>query len=161
MQIDRQPGIRASIGYDSENWSFWSSPITESGTWLDLRNGSHLQLQITLQSRAFGDWVELDSLWIETSPPLADQIVGEVARAADMQPGPGFVQVDLGARETFVYDLRASFASAAQGGFDRVRIHTALRPSSRAWKWAIRSRSSSRWPWSKATRVWKCSCRAK
>ena len=128
LQIDRQPGIRASIGYDSENWSFWSSPITESGTWLDLRNGSHLQLQITLQSRAFGDWVELDSLWIETSPPLADQIVGEVARAADLQPGPGFVQVDLGARETFVYDLRASFASAAEGGFDRVRIHTGIAP---------------------------------
>ena len=128
LQIDRQPGIRASIGYDSENWSFWSSPITESGTWLDLRNGSHLQLQITLQSRAFGDWVELDSLWIETSPPLAAQIVGEVARAADMQPPPGFVQVELGARETFVYDVRASFASAAEGGFDRVRIHTGIAP---------------------------------
>ena len=128
LQIDRQPGIRASIGYDSENWSFWSSPIAESGTWLDLRNGSYLQLQITLQSRAFGDWVELDSLWIETSPLLADQIVGEVARAADMQPAPGFVQVELGARETFVYDVRASFASAAEGGFDRVRIHTGIAP---------------------------------
>ena len=128
LQIDRQPGIRASIGYDSENWSFWSSPIAESGTWLDLRNGSYLQLQITLQSRAFGDWVELDSLWIETSPLLADQILGEVARAADMQPAPGFVQVELGARETFVYDVRASFASAAEGGFDRVRIHTGIAP---------------------------------
>ena len=128
LQIDRQPGIRASIGYDSEHWSFWSSPIAESGTRLDLRNGSHLQLQITLQSRAFGDWVELDSLWIETSPPLAAQIVGEVARAADMQPAPGFVQVELGARETFVYDVRASFASAAEGGFDRVRIHTGIAP---------------------------------
>ena len=128
LQIDRQPGIRASIGYDSEHWSFWSSPITASGTRLDLRNGSHLQLQITLQSRAFGDWVELDSLWIETSPPLADQIVGEVARAADMQPTPGFIQVELGARETFVYDVRASFANAAEGGFDRVRIHTGIAP---------------------------------
>ena len=128
LQIDRQPGIRASIGYDSENWSFWSSPITESGTWLDLRNGSHLQLQITLQSRAFGDWVELDSLWIETSPPLAAQIVGEVARASDMQPAPGFVQVQLGTQQTFVYDVRASFASAAEGGFDRVRIHTGTAP---------------------------------
>ena len=128
LQIDRQPGIRASIGYDSESWSFWSSSITESGTRLDLRNGSHLQLQITLQSRAFGDWVELDSLWIETSPPLADQIVGEVARAADMQPAPGFVQVELGARETFVYDVRASFARTVEGGFDRMRIHTGIAP---------------------------------
>ena len=128
LQIDRQPGIRASIGYDSENWSFWSSPIAASGTQLDLRNGSHLQVQITLQSRAFSTWVALDSLWIETSPPLANQVVGEVARAADMQPAPGFVQVDLGARETFVYDVRASFANAAEGGFDRVRIHTGIAP---------------------------------
>ncbi len=128
LQIDRQPGIRASIGYDSDNWSFWSSPITESGTWLDLRNGSHLQIQITLQSRAFDDWVELDSLWIETSPPLAAQIVGEVAHAGDMQPAPGFVQVELGARETFVYDVRASFASTAEGGFDRVRLQTGIAP---------------------------------
>lgn len=128
LQIDRQPGIRASIGYDRENWSFWSSPITESGTPLDLRNGSHLQLQITLQSRAFGDWVELDSLWIETSPPLAAHIVGEVARAADMQPAAGFVQVELGARQTFAYDVRAAFADAGAGGFDRVRIHTGIAP---------------------------------
>ena len=128
LQIDRQPGIRASIGYDRENWSFWSSPSAESGAWLDLRNGSHLQVQITLQSRAFADWVELDSLWIETSPPLAEQIVGEIARAADLQPALGFVQVELGARETFVYDVRASFANAAEGGFDRVRIHTGIAP---------------------------------
>ncbi len=40
LQIDQQPGIRASIAYDNDNWSFWSSPTRESGTRLDLRNGS-------------------------------------------------------------------------------------------------------------------------
>ena len=90
LQIDRQPGIRASIGYDIENWSFWSSPITESGTWLDLRNGSHLQLQITLQSRAFGDWVELDSLWIETSPPLGRPDRGRSSACSRHAASPGF-----------------------------------------------------------------------
>ena len=162
LQIDRQPGIRASIGYDIENWSFWSSPITESGTWLDLRNGSHLQLQITLQSRAFGDWVELDSLWIETSPPLADRIVGEVARAGDMQPPPGFVQVELGARETFVYDVRASFASAAEGGFDRVRDphgHCARVCALGNGRSARGSRSASRGRRRRA--AWRYCCRAK
>ena len=129
LQIDQQPGIRASIAYDSDNWSFWSSPTSEPGARLDLRNGSFVQLQITLQSRAFDDWVELDSLWIETSSPLADQIVGEVARSADMQPARGFTQVELGRREQFVYDMRASFADAAQRGFDGVRIRTGSRPS--------------------------------
>ena len=96
LQIDRQPGIRASIGYDSENWSFWSSPITESGTWLDLRNGSHLQLQITLQSRAFGDWVELDSLWIETSPPLGRSDRGRSCARSRHAASSGFCPSRVG-----------------------------------------------------------------
>ena len=128
LQIDQQPGIRASIAYDNDNWSFWSSQTIESGTRLDLRNGSFVQLQITLQSRAFNDWVELDSMWIETSSPLADRIVGEVARLADQQPARGFTQVELGQQEQFGYDVRASFADAAQGGFDGVRIRTGSRP---------------------------------
>ena len=103
LQIDQQPGIRASIAYDNDNWSFWSSQTIESGTRLDLRNGSFVQLQITLQSRAFNDWVELDSMWIETSSPLADRIVGEVARLADQQPARGFTQVELGQREDHLF----------------------------------------------------------
>lgn len=128
IKLDQQPGIRASIAYDSDNWSFWSSPNSDPGAQLGLRNGGYLQLQITLQSRAFDDWVELDSLWIETAPPLADQIVGEVARLEEMQPARGFTQVELGKREEFVYDVRASFAGAAQGGFDGVRIRTGTAP---------------------------------
>ena len=128
LKLDQQPGIRASILYDSDNWSFWSSPIAESGSRLDLRNGAYLQLQITLQSRTFDDWVELDSLWIETAPPLADRIVAEVARVADMQPARGFTQVELGQREEFVYDIQASFAAAVQTGFDGVRIRTGTAP---------------------------------
>ena len=127
LQIDRQPGIRASIQYDSENWSFWSSPITASGSRLDLRNASHVQFQIALQSRSFGDWVELDSLWIEVSPPLADRVVGEVARLDDMRPVRGFTQVELGLREEFVYDLAADFSTSV-GGFDGVRVRTGSRP---------------------------------
>jgi hypothetical protein len=128
IKLDQQPGIRASIAYDSDNWSFWSSPNRDPGAQLRLRNGAYLQLQITLQSRAFDDWVELDSLWIETAPPLADQIVGEVARLEEMQPARGFTQVELGQREDFVYDVRASFGNAAQGGFDGLRIRTGSRP---------------------------------
>ncbi len=127
LQIDRQPGIRAAIQYDSDNWSFWSSPIIASGSRLDLRNASHVQLQIALQSRSFGDWVELDSLWIEVSPPLADRVVGEVARLDDMHPARGFTQVELGRQEQFVYDIAADFA-VSRGGFDGVRVRTGSRP---------------------------------
>jgi hypothetical protein len=127
LLLDRQPGIRASVQYDSENWSFWSNVISKSGARIDLRNGSYLQLQISLQSRSFDDWVELDSLWIEVSPPLADRVVGEVARLDDMRPVRGFTQVQLGQREQFVYDIAANF-ELLQGGFDGVRIRTGSHP---------------------------------
>ncbi len=127
LQSDRQPGIRASVQYDSENWSFWSSPITESGSRIDLRNGAYVQLQIALQSRSFSDWVEVDSLWIEVSPPLADRVVGEVARLDDMRPARGFTQVELGREEEFAYDIAAEFALSS-GGFDGVRVRTGTRP---------------------------------
>ncbi|MBI2506164.1 MAG: hypothetical protein HYW07_23355 [Candidatus Latescibacteria bacterium] len=128
LQLDRRPGIQASIAYDLENWSFWSIPLTQSGSLLELRNGAYLQLQITLQSRAFGDFVRLDSVWIEQSPPLADQVLGEVALLDEPRPALGFTQVELGRRAAFAYDLRAIFASAAQGGFDAVRLRAGSRP---------------------------------
>ena len=128
LVLDRRPGLRASINYDQENWSFWSSPIQESGARLDLRNGSYLQLHIRLESRAFDDWVRLDSLWIETSPPLADQVVGELARLDDLQPARGFTQVELGQRTEFAYDVRTLFTSASQDGFDGVGIRTGSKP---------------------------------
>jgi hypothetical protein len=128
LQIDRQPGIRASVQYDSENWSFWSSPIINSGSRIDLRNGAYVQLQISLQSRSFTDWVEVDSLWIEVSPPLADRVVGEVAKLSDLRPARGFTQVELGREEEFAYDIAAEFIRSS-GGFDGVRVRTGSRPS--------------------------------
>ena len=77
---DPQPGLRAPIGYDSDNWSFWSVPVTKSGEHLRLRSGSHLQLNFSLESREFDAWIRLDSLWIEIAPLLAEEVVAEVAR---------------------------------------------------------------------------------
>ncbi len=122
-----KPGVRASILYDRENWTFWSVPFFASGQPLRLLHGSHIQLALTLESRDFSSWVRLDSLWIETSPLLADDIVGEVARADDMQPARGFTEVTLGETTEFAYDIRADFASAAEAGFDALRIHTGSR----------------------------------
>ena len=119
-----KPGVRASIAYDSDNWTFWSVPFSESGQLIRLRSGSHLQLTITLESQDFDAWARLDSLWIETAPLLADDVLGEVARADELQPQRGFTEVELGAMTDFTYDLRAVFTGDQGGGFDALRIHT-------------------------------------
>ena len=120
-----KPGVRASIAYDSDNWTFWSTAISESGKPLELRNGRYIQLLITLQSRTFSDFVRLDSLWIEQAPLLAQQVVGEVARLDEKQPARGFTQVALGEMTDFVYDISARFES--ETGFDAIRVRTGAR----------------------------------
>ncbi len=124
ITLDPRPGLRASISYDAENWTFWSVPFTEPGLPLNLRSGSYLQLRITLESHSFDDFIRLDSLWIETAPLLAGDIVGEVALRDDPQPARGFTEVALGRETDFVYDLRADFSAAAAPGFDGLRIRT-------------------------------------
>ncbi|MEE3259934.1 MAG: FlgD immunoglobulin-like domain containing protein [Candidatus Latescibacterota bacterium] len=121
-----RPGLRASILHDSENWTEWSPPFTESGQPLGLKSGSHLQLKITLHSGAFDSFVRLDSLWIERAPLLARRIVGEVARLDNLRPVRGFTEVTLGEETEFAYDLRADFDADAPG-FDAVRIRTGNR----------------------------------
>jgi len=120
-----KPGLRASITYDREKWSFWTLPIAESGQTLGLTSGRYLQLQITLHSRAFSDFVRLDSLWIEQAPLWAQQVIGEVARLDERQPARGFTEVELGKMTDFVYDISADFRSEV--GFDAVRIRTGAR----------------------------------
>jgi hypothetical protein len=85
-------------------------------------------MRITLESEAFFDFIRLDSLWIETSPLLVQQVVGEVARFDQPDPERGFAEVALGEMTDFTYDLRAEFGAASQGGFDALRIHTGSRP---------------------------------
>ena len=127
-----KPGLRASIGYDSENWSFWSVPFTESGGNLRLRSGSHLQLTLTLESRDVDAWIRLDSLWIETAPLLADEVFAEVARLDDLQPARGVTEVELGQQTEFVYQVRAEFDSGTAPGFDALRIRTGSRAAFRS-----------------------------
>ena len=123
VQRSPRPGLQASIGYDSENWTFWSPPFTQSGQPLGLSSGSHIQVRITLESEAFDDFVRLNSLWIEQAPLLARQVVGEVALLEDMQPSRGLAQVALGQEAAFAYDVHAVF-DGGQNGFDALRIHT-------------------------------------
>jgi hypothetical protein len=118
-----KPGLRASVGYDAENWSFWSSPIAQPGQALGLHSGSHLQLTLTLESEGFADLVRLDSLWLEVAPLQVHRVVGELARLDELQPARGFTEVPLGELVDFACDLRAEFA-AGEGGFDALRLRT-------------------------------------
>ena len=119
-----KPGVRASIGYDSDNWTFWSAPFVESGQPISLRNGTYLQFRVTMESDSFDDFVRLDSLWLETAPLLAANVRGEVAPLDDPQPVGGITQVPLGQAIEFVYDLQADFATVNAPGFDLLRIRT-------------------------------------
>ena len=118
-----RPGMRASIAYDSEQWSFWSLPFTESGRAIDLKGGKHLQLRVTLHSEEFDALVRLDSLWSETAPLLASRVVGEVALLHDAQPAGGLVRVPLGQAAELAYDIRSEFAGEG-AGFDALRVRT-------------------------------------
>lgn len=120
----KRPGVRASQTYDTESWTYWSVPITESGLPLRLDGGSYLQLKITLGSEAFDAFMRLDSLWIEQAPLLAGQIVGEVARIDDPRPVRGFTEAALGEMTDFSYDIRSFFASSTEPGFDAIRLRT-------------------------------------
>jgi hypothetical protein len=128
VQRAPRPGMRATILYDSENWTYWSSPIVQSGTPLGLASGSRIQVRITLQSESFADYVRLDSLWVETAPLLVESVLGEVALLDDPQPARGIAEVALGSSVDFTYDLAASFSNGDQRGFDTVFIRTDTRP---------------------------------
>lgn len=123
-----KPGLRASIVYDQDNWTFWSFPVVESGQPAPLERGSHIQIRVILESHSFFDFVRLDSLWVETSPPLALQVLGEVARLDQPTPDRGLTEVSLGEMTDFTYDVRAQFDASSQRGFDAIKIRTGSRP---------------------------------
>jgi len=123
---DPRPGMRASIQYASDNWSFWSLPFTAPGQAIGLSGGRHFQVRITLKSEDFAAFVRLDSLWIETAPLLARRVLGEVALLGDVQPAGGLVAVPLGKAAEFAYDIRGEFAGAG-AGFDALKIRTGTR----------------------------------
>ena len=119
-----RPGVRASVTYDTDNWTYWTALITEPNRPLNLQSGSHIQLKLILHSEDFDAYLRLDSLWVETAPLLAGRVLGEVARLDDMQPQRGFSTVNLGEQTDFAYDIDASFADEVGRGFDGLRLRT-------------------------------------
>ncbi len=123
LSVRPKPGIRAGIESDTENWTFWSFPTTESGNLLNLNRGSYLQLKVILHSERFDEFARLDSLWIETSPILATRVIGEVARLDEPNPIRGVAEVNMGEQTDFLYEIKAQFG-LGEPGFDALRINT-------------------------------------
>jgi len=115
-------GWQGVIADDINNWSFWSPPIRVSGQRPRVPKGRYIQLQIQLETEALWEFSRLDWITIETSPLLADRIVGEVAAVDQLHPDGKVPQVSAGEPTEFVLGLRAEFSDAGQQGFDAVRL---------------------------------------
>ena len=115
-------GWQGVIADDINNWSFWSPPIRVSGQRPRVPKGRYIQLQIQLETETLWEFSRLDLITIETSPLLADRIVGEVAAVDQLYPDGKVPQVSAGEPTEFVLGLRAEFSDAGQQGFDAVRL---------------------------------------
>ena len=125
--------FRGSILDDAENWT-WKNPIRidSTGTFtypLELPGPrQYFDFQLFFRGTST-DLVQIDSLAISYSLPLADRAVGEVAVLADPFPPGGVVAVPAGRDTLFTYDIRAEFGSDAQVGFDGLHIATQTEPT--------------------------------
>ena len=109
-----ETGHPLKIESDTENWTFWSFPTTESGGQLNLNRGSYIQLKVILHQERFDEFARLDSLWIETSPILATRVVGEIARLDMPQPVRGVAEVNLEKRQTFFTNSELNLVLASR-----------------------------------------------
>lgn len=115
-------GWRGPIVDDEQNWSFWSAPMRTSGQRPRVGRGRYLQVRVEMETQSLWEFARMESLAVETSPLLADRVLGEVAVATDLQPEEGLVRVRAGAPTEFVYELGAEFSGTGQPGFDAVRL---------------------------------------
>jgi len=84
--------------------------------------GRYIQLHIRLETDTLWDFARLDWLEIQTSPLLADRVIGEIATVDQLQPDSKVIQVAAGEVTEFLLDLRAEFSGTGQTGFDAVRL---------------------------------------
>lgn len=115
-------GWQGIIADDTKSWSFWSPPVRTSGERPRVPKGRYIQLHVRLETDALWDFARLDWLEIDTSPLLADRVLGEIATVDQLRPDSKVIQVPAGATTEFVLDLRAEFSDAGQTGFDAVRL---------------------------------------
>lgn len=119
---------RGSVRDDLENWSPWTSPYSlEDGT---SENGvpiispgprQYIQFRVDFLSEDLEASYALDQLSFDfTSPPLADEIVGEIFPR----------EVPAATDIPFVYALRTDMTSGQIQGFDTLELTTGTRVKS-------------------------------
>jgi len=123
---------RGRIRTDLANWSPWTEAlkVDSSGIYgvpLDLPGPrSYFQFRLLFEGTT-SDAMQVDSLSVTYSAPLAAGVIGEVALLDEPTPARGLVTVAAGADTTLTYDVRADLGSPSQAGFDGVRIFTPSR----------------------------------
>lgn len=115
-------GWRGPIIEDQNQWTFWSSPIRESGQLPRVPRGRYIQIQIQAQTERLWEFARIDSLTVEASPLLAERVLGEIALVDDLHPEGELVQIEAGKNEVFLYDVAAEFSDSSQEGFDVIRF---------------------------------------
>ncbi|MCC7265127.1 MAG: hypothetical protein IT369_21690, partial [Candidatus Latescibacteria bacterium] len=114
-------GYRGTVTEDAEHWDPWSSPYEHSGEEVRSSDGmAYLQFRFELETEDPLACARLDSIAIEYSPLLAASIVGEVSVPG--QGEGGAARLPVGVDTFIVYDLRATFDSPDQPGFDGVEL---------------------------------------
>ena len=120
---------RGSIRPDLTNWSPWTEPIIAEvggvyGTVLDLPGPRpFFQYRLAFKGTTTNA-VQVDSLAITNSPPLAAKAVAELAVADHPNPAFGTPAVRAGVEAMFTYDIRVDMGEPASTGFDGLRIET-------------------------------------
>ena len=114
-------GWAGPITEDRDNWSFWSAPLEQSGEKPRVPRGRFIMLRVEMDSESLESFARIDSLVVETSPLLAERILGEVAVVDDLQPAGRVALLPVGERTELFYEIGTEFV-AGQAGFDGVRV---------------------------------------
>ncbi|NKB70275.1 MAG: hypothetical protein GKR89_24660 [Candidatus Latescibacteria bacterium] len=124
IRLGARPGDKGSVQEDEANWSAWSTPYRFSGEQIRSPDGRRFyQLDFRMESQEVGVFGRIDSIAIEYSPLLVEEIVGEVG-VVDGVGLTDFAQAPVGVDTTFVYDLKAQFGAGGRLGFDTIRLTT-------------------------------------
>jgi hypothetical protein len=125
--------VRGTIREDLTNWSPWNKAIEAdvSGVYTLTTElpgpRSYFQFRLLFEGSS-SDAVQVDSLSVTYSSPMAAGVVGEVALRDDPNPASGLVIVPAGIDTTLTYDIRADLGNPPLAGFDGVRVATPTRP---------------------------------
>ena len=123
--------FQGPVSEDIQNWSAWSGPqvwtekMRDEGVLLGFPSRQYFQFEVRLKTEEMNTYAQIDSLWIEFFPQLADKLVGEVGLPGDLESR--LAEVTIGDTTEFRYAILAEL-DAGSTGFDALRIDTPGKP---------------------------------